>query len=216
MLAFRKWILVVMALAIVATCAQSRPDDKDTKKGKHQAKLIAEEGAIEVMLLRHKAVQDELKLTDDQTKKIKEFAAKQWKRAQGVHELEEGKQEETWKEMTKENQKFLTDTLTKPQITRINQIGMQKVGLVWITRADVAKALNLTADQKKKLHEAQKTAHKEMHDAIHTGKDEGRKEKIEALHKAHGKVLFGVLTDDQKATWKKLRGEPFKADLSKD
>jgi len=222
MLAFRKWVLVVATLAIVAMCAEARPDDKDKetkkeKKAKHQAKLIAEEGAVRMMLLHHhKAIRDDLKLTEEQAKKLKEYTAKQWKKAQSVHELEKDKQEAAWKEMRAQNKKFLEDTLTKEQLKRLEQIAMQVAGLLWVTRSDIAKELKLTKEQRKKLHELQKKAHEEMHALVHAEKEAGREEKIRAMVKLNKKRLLDVLTDDQKAEWKKLAGEMFKGDLSKD
>jgi len=222
MLEFRKWVLVAVVLAIVAVCAEpARPaqkeKDKAAKKAKHKEKLVAEEGAIKLILLRHKSVRDDLKLTDKQADKIRDFASRQWKKAQSVSDIQDKeKRESQWKAMGKENQKFLRDALSKDQFKRLEQIGMQVGGLAWVTRPDIARELKLTADQKKKAHELQKKAHKEMHDILHGEKVKDPDAKLRALGKTNRKRLWDLLTDDQKATWKKLRGEPFKGDLSKD
>src|SRR5438552_2779990 len=117
MLEIRKWLLVVAALAVVAVCvepAQPAQKEKDkTKKQKRKEKLVAEEGAIKLILLRHKSVRDDLKLTDKQAEKIRDFAARQWKKAQSVADVEDKeKREAQWKALGKENQKFLRDTLS--------------------------------------------------------------------------------------------------------
>jgi len=216
MLEFRKWALVAFALAVVGVCAApARPAQKD-RAGKKE-KLVAEEGAIKVILLRHKSVRDDLKLSDKQAGKVRDFAARQWKKAQGVADLEDKeKREARWKAMGKENDNFLRETLSKEQYRRLEQIGMQVAGLAWVTRPDIARELKLTDDQKKKYRDLQKTAHKEMHDILHGDRIKDPDDKLRELGKTNRKRLWDLLTDDQQATWKRLRGEPFKGDLSKD
>jgi hypothetical protein len=217
MLEFRKWALPAAALAVVALCGQpARPAQKDTKKERGREKLIAQEGAIEIVLMRHKAVRDDLKLTDQQAAKVREFASKQWKRAQEVGGLPTDKQASTWKEMARQDEQFLRDTLSADQRMRLEQIGIQVAGLLWVTRPDVARKLNLTDEQKKKAREVRRTAHKEMQEAVYGGSDEGREARIRAQVKANRKRLMDLLTEEQRATWKRLAGPPFKGDLSKD
>ena len=57
-----------------------------------KAKLVPEEGAIELVLLRHKAVRDDLKLTHREARKIHEFTEEQWKKAQEAEELADAKE----------------------------------------------------------------------------------------------------------------------------
>jgi len=58
----RNWTLTLVALAVWA--APARPDDSD--------RMVPQEGAVHVMLLRQKSVRDALKLTEDEAKKIHE------------------------------------------------------------------------------------------------------------------------------------------------
>ena len=69
----RKW-----TLALVALCACSLP----ARAADDKPKPVPEEGALEVVLLRHKAVRDDLKLTHREARKIHEFTEQQWKKAQ--------------------------------------------------------------------------------------------------------------------------------------
>jgi len=213
------WILILAVLASVAVWTEpARPADKDkeAKKAERQEKLVAQEGAIEIVLLRHKAIQEDLKLSAAVAKKVEDFSTKQWKKAHEVRELAEDKREPKWKEMTKENETFLKDTLTADHLKRLDQIGIQVAGLLWVTRSDIAKQLGLTAEQRKEARNLQQKAHKEMHTLINSDTKEEKVDQYLALQETNRKRLMGLLTADQKAVWKKLSGEKFKGDLSKD
>jgi hypothetical protein len=219
MIELRRWLLAVLALAaVVAWSAQARPEEGKEKKGKKggQSKLIAEEGAIEMMLLGHKSVQDDLMVSEANRKKISDFANKQWKKAKEVAAMPKGKQNEEWQALEKENEKFLKDTLSEKQRKRLDQIGMQEVGLLWVTRKDIAKELKITKEQRKELHEARHKAHQEFSAIVNSEETTGVDAKLKKLREKNQKRLMDLLTAEQKTKWKDLAGEKFKGDLSKD
>jgi Spy/CpxP family protein refolding chaperone len=203
---FGKWVL---AVGLVATGLSAARSEEPTKKGR----IIAEEGAVELMLLRQKSVQDELKLTKEECDKIHTFADGQWAKAEEYHKMDAEKAKGEWEKLGKANEKFVHDTLTPEQHKRLTQIGMQVAGLIWVLDAKVSKELNLTDDQKLKIKEMHKAAHKEYEEAVHAADKAGREAKFEELRKAHRKELLAVLTDDQKAKWKEMAGEPFKGKI---
>jgi hypothetical protein len=160
-------------------------------------------------------VQKELNLNDVHGKKIHEFASQQWKKAMEIHKLPAAEQDAKYEALTRENEKFLADILSSEQKKRLDQIGMQVAGLLWAGRPDVSSALKLTSDQRKKLQEVHKDAHK---DAVHimkdTTKDENaRQAELKALHETNKKRLMELLTPDQKEIWKSLTGPEFKGEL---
>lgn len=198
-----KWILAVSLIALGGVGVRAAEPEK----------IVAHEGAMRFILLRQASVQEELKLTKEQVDKIEKFGDEQWKKAQDVHKLDAAKAKPEWDKMHAENQKFLADTLKPEQAKRLDQIGMHVAGLLWVMDPTVSSALGLTSDQKKKIEELHKAAHKDTEDAVHMTDKAARATKLEELRKAHHKELIAVLTDAQKTKWKELAGDPFKGKI---
>jgi len=59
-------------------------------------KMIAHEEVIELLLLRQKSVQEDLKIDAEKSKKIREFCHKQHEAAEEVHKLPEAEQKGKW------------------------------------------------------------------------------------------------------------------------
>jgi uncharacterized protein YchJ len=205
------WKRILLVLAVFTVALWGRPVLSADKE-----QVVPDEGALEVILMRHKAVRDALHLTDDQAKEIKEFATRQWKKAQAMADLREEQRREKFDAMAKENHKFLRDTLKPEQHRRLHQIAIQVAGLLMVTHPDVAKEIHLTAEQKKKAEHLQEEARKEFRKEIHSEATEGRETRMEEMRQANRKRLMGLLTPEQKAKWKKMAGEKFTGDLSKD
>ncbi|HVA46585.1 MAG TPA: hypothetical protein VNH11_09445 [Pirellulales bacterium] len=176
-------------------------------------KLVPEEGATEVMLLLQPAVCDDLKLSKDERDKIHKFASAQWEKAQKVSKLGENERDREFKEMTKDNERFLKDTLTADQRKRFDQILLQVAGLLWVTRPEIASKLNLSADQKKRAKELQQEARHEMEELIHSTSDEKKEQELQELRATSRKRLMSLLSDEQKSKWKEMRGEPLKGEI---
>jgi Spy/CpxP family protein refolding chaperone len=204
MIKFGTWVSAIFAVTVLAVPAQ--PADEN--------ELIAEEGALEIVLLRQHDVQKDLKLTDVHGKKIHEFATQQWTKVKEIHKLPKGEQDAKYDVLTKENDKFLSDILSPEQRKRLDQIGMQVAGLLWAGRSETASALKLTSDQKKKLQELHKEAHKDAVAILKEAKDEDAKhEELKKLHETNRKRLMELLSPEQKETWKVLAGPEFKGEL---
>jgi Spy/CpxP family protein refolding chaperone len=204
MMKFGTWALAVASVTLATNTG--RPAD--------DSEMIAESGAMEIVLLRQPSVQKELKLTDVHGKKIHEFASEQWKKAREIHKLPANEQDAKYDMLTKENEKFLSDTLTPEQRKRLDQIGLQVAGLLLAGRPDVASALKLTSDQKKKLEELHKEGHKEAVAILKDTKDDSTKqEEFKKLHEMHRKQLLSLLTPEQQETWKTMAGPEFKGEL---
>ncbi len=200
---FRMWALALAALALGVTPA--RPAEK---------KIVPEEGAVQVMLLRQKSVQEALNLTADETKKIYEFTDRQWRKAQRAEELSPAEHNKAYDQLTEENQKFLHEILEPDQLKRLDQITLQVAGLLWVTQPGVASALKLTDEQKARARQFQQEARDEMHDALSSETEAGRQKKLQELRANSHERLFELLTDEQEAKWKELIGEPFRGQLS--
>lgn len=176
-------------------------------------KLVPEEGAIEIILLRQDAVRQDLQLTAEEAKKIDEFCDTQWTKAQEISELNESERDKTFAEMTKENERFISETLTKEQRKRLDEIMLQVAGLLWVTRPEVASRLELTAEQKKKAETMQQIARDETEQLLHATKDEQKDAKLRELRQTSRERLMSLLTDSQKTKWRQMTGQPLRGEL---
>jgi Spy/CpxP family protein refolding chaperone len=203
MYTFRKSLVALAALTMWSAAACPAEDEK----------VIAREDAIEVMLMRQKSVQDDLKITPEQSDKIHAFADKQWKRVRAMKDLSEAERNRGFEKMAKANRDFLKNTLTPEQVKRLNQIAMQVAGLLWVMRSDVAAELNLTDEQKQKIRELHDEARKEAQEALRSNNGSVEEEKFREMRQSNRKRLMSVLTDEQKAKWKEMAGTPFRGQL---
>ncbi|HEY2250851.1 MAG TPA: hypothetical protein VGH74_07305 [Planctomycetaceae bacterium] len=177
-------------------------------------KMVPEEGAIELMLLRQQSVQRELKLTADEVEKINKFAAQQWAKAQKAHETSATEQDKTFKDMAQENHSFIEKTLKKEQAKRMHEIVLQKTGILALTRKDVASKLKLTDDQIKKAHNLQREARRDAEELLHTTQKDQKRAKFRQLEETGRKHVMELLNDEQETTWKEMTGQPFTGDLA--
>jgi Spy/CpxP family protein refolding chaperone len=208
MRACRKWTFALAALCVCSVPARAA-DDKP--------KVIPERGAIELVLLRHKAVRDDLKLTRPEARRIHEFTEQQWKKEQEVEAIaDEKERDRRFEEMTREDERFLEEILKPEQKKRLDQITLQVAGLLWLARDEVAAALKLTDEQKQKLVEYQKAAHKEMEELLHSETRRDRQAELRKHQEACKLRVLELLTDEQEAKYNELIGEPFRGELKFD
>lgn len=204
----RPWGVLVLAI-LAAWSAPVRTASAEEER------MVPEAGAIQVMLLRQKSVREDLHLTPEESKKIEDFTSQQWEKAQKIHELKDrDEQDRKYEALSKENEKFLDQVLEPSERQRLNEITLQKAGLAWITRPEIASKLGLTAEQKEKAAQLQKEARKEMHDVLHSdASSEVKHNRLKAHHDALQKRLMDLLTDEQEVKWKEMSGAPFKGEL---
>ena len=201
----RKWTLTLAALCVCSAPARAA-DDKP--------KAVPEQGAIELVLLRHKAVRDDLKLTRDEARKIHEFTEQQWKKEQEAEAIaDEKERDRRFDEMTRDDERFLGEILTPEQKKRLDQITLQVAGLLWITRPEIAATLKLTDEQKQKVVDLQKAARKEMEELLYSETRRDRQAELRKHQEACKQRVLELLTDEQEAKYHELAGEPFRGEL---
>ena len=206
---FWKWALVLTVPVVWATTA--RPADEPPKQ--RGLRMVAEEEAMELVLLRQKSVREDLKLPHEETEKIFEFTAKQYDAAEKARELPEDQRQAAFDRLVREDEAFLAAHLTPDQRKRLEQISMHLTGLMWVTRPAIVEALKLTDDQKQKAREYQKEAREKIMEVLKSENKEERKEKIAELHKANHDRLHSLFTDEQRTKWHELAGPPFKGEI---
>ena len=168
------------------------------------------------MLLGSEGVQKELKLTDEQKTKVKEFTDAQREKMRDAFaggQPDPEKFAEFRKTATEAAEKLVKDTLNADQQKRFKQLQYQAMGVRAFSNEDVTKALKLTDDQKEKIKGLSEEMQKDMQDLredLRGGGDaatEARK-KMQALNKDDLAKAADTLTSDQKKEWKELTGDP--------
>jgi RNA polymerase sigma factor (sigma-70 family) len=192
--------------------------------------------------LVRKSVQRELKLKEEQRKKVRALEAKHQRDLRGLLPQnplaafnDPAAAMKTMRDapvkmqqLSKEVDEAIDRMLSAEQGRRLREVTLQLRGGHALNDADVVEALKLTKDQKAKLQEIQREAMREMQDvafqamgdAVRGGfnpaafqKNSGRvAEKMQELWKEQGDRMLEVLTSEQKDEWRKLTGEPFKGE----
>lgn len=168
-------------------------------------------GGVGVMLLLgQESVQKELKLSDEQVKKIQELGTKQREAFQGLRDLSQEERRTKMQELTKANDKAIGEILKPDQLKRARQIALQRQGAAAVLNEEVAKTLNITDDQKQKIREIQTKSREELQGV---GFDEDGRKKREEVRKQTNEKAMAVLTAEQKAKLKEMQGEPFTGEI---
>src|SRR5262249_30681216 len=129
---------------------------EDPAFAQRQARRGAGSGMPPIMPLGQKSVQENLKLSDVQVKQLKEFGAKMQKESAGLRDLSEDERRAKFQELRKEGDKQVAKILDKKQAKRLKQISLQLQGTMAYSNPEVAKALDLSDDQKKQIADIQK------------------------------------------------------------
>jgi hypothetical protein len=167
-----------------------------------------------VMLLNRPQVQEDLKLTEEQVKQVKEVFQKVKKEIADLQDLEGPTRFDKMAAKFQEADRAAGRVLRPEQGKRLKQLGLQLQGVRALLTPDVARELGLSDEQKRKIKEAQEEARKQggklREDAA--SRTEARKQ-LAGLMKANTEKVQALLTDEQRAKWKEMLGEPFKGDL---
>ena len=201
----RTFFTLVLALAVPAGFAAAE---------EKTAPIAPETTTSQLLLLRQKSVQKELKLDEDTVKKIMEFTNKEADEyGKALKDLKGKERAAKFEELEKANKKFLEDNLSEEQRKRLAQITLQVTGLYQLGRPEVVKLLNLTEEQQTKFEEMQKEARKALEGIIASTERAGKNEKLAKLRAETNKMILAALTDEQKAKVKEIVGEPFTGEI---
>jgi hypothetical protein len=195
------WVFVLTVSAACVQIAQSAE------------KVVPQGTTVQLLLLRQKSVQEELKLTPEVVKKVMDFTNKQADSFRGDLKLGKEEAKAKVKALGNENKQFLEMTLTPVQNKRLRQVTLQVTGLYQLTRSDVAKVLNLTKAQQLKFKALRKVTRKKLGLMLEAKSPQVRKELFSKLRAETRKKIRAILTKEQKAKVKQLVGKQFKGDI---
>jgi hypothetical protein len=171
-------------------------------------------------LLLNKSVQEELKLNDDQKAALAKVQEKQREAMQKAFadgdrqkafETMRTVREETKKEVDKWKE---AGGLKPEQAKRLRQIELQNMHFRAFADADVQKELKMTDKQKEEVKEVTEGVNKDVTELRNSAQNPRElRPKIQALEKEATEKVAGLLTEDQKKTWKEMVGEPFEVKM---
>ena len=168
-----------------------------------------------LMLLGQESVQKELKLTDEQTKKVDELRQKTREKFQEIFGGDEAERPKKMQELNEENRKAIDALLSPEQSKRLKQIVYQQRGAAALADPEAAKALNLSEEQQEKVKTINQEMQAAMRELFTPGQppDDDTRKKMDDVRKSSGEKLLAVLSPEQKTKWTQLQGEPFKGEI---
>ncbi len=140
---------------------------------------------------------------------------KQREEFQGLRDLSQEERREKMQGLARtraaELVKGMGGILKPEQVKRFEEIQLQQSGASAFSSPRVQEGLKLTADQKTKLREIIEESSQAMRETFQDLQSdrEGAMKKMAELRKQATEKAFGVLTEDQKKSWKGMAGEPF-------
>ena len=170
-------------------------------------------------LIGNPAVQKELKLTDDQTEKAKEFAeGYREKSRESMAKLEGLEGEERMKKSAELNMvnakagmKDVEGMLKPEQTKRFKQIVFQARGPEALTDPEIAKSLKVTPEQAEKVKSLLEDQRAESRAAMQdsNGDRQAMMQAMLKLRKETATKALALMSAEQKAMYKEMGGEPF-------
>lgn len=172
-------------------------------------------------LVNRPDVQTELKITDDQKKKLEAISqkARDDRRAM-MEEMRGGGGDreammEKMRTMQTAQEKAIGEVLTAEQKKRVSELAVQMAGSRYAMTPEGEKALGITADQKSKLQELQRKQMEAMQGLFERMRNgEVQREEMQSTMEKATKVMdeeiAKILTAEQKTKLDELKGKPFK------
>lgn len=175
-----------------------------------------------VQLLQLEQVQQELKLSDEQTQQVRQISEDV--RTQMREAFQGGGGPEAREQIQKvaaDAEEKVKDVLKEDQAKRLNEIVVQVTGPEVLARdRELAERLDVSRDQQREIREIVQEQQEKRRELFAGARGEGRerfaeiRDKMEEIRKETDERILGALSDEQKQKWEQLKGEPFELDRS--
>jgi Spy/CpxP family protein refolding chaperone len=206
-------LLAALAAASLATWAAAQAPRPGPARTLNKAEL-----------LQNKSVQDELKITREQNRKLREVA-REFEEAHRdeiarVRQEKDGRKGFELRRAALETMtRAMNDILTSEQIKRLGQIEIQAQGAGALVRSEVQKELNLSDRQREEIRSLADAGEKEVRETLKTPPADPKGwveigKKIRKIHQNTEERALAVLSDEQRKTWKEMTGEPFELKMA--
>ena len=220
-------LAMMLVLGVAFACAAQAQAAEGSRSGSRRG---FSRGSL-LGLLRLEQVQKEMKLSEEQTAKVKELVeklgAEMREQYTALREIEDRAQRRA--KMTELRDQFdnkvreqLHDVLEREQMMRLYQIRMQVRPVVdSLANRYVVRRLELTEEQQKKVAEiAKETQAKqsELFGAMRDASDEQRSEAFQKLRQVRSDAdekALAVLTAEQKEAFENMKGEKIELEMER-
>jgi hypothetical protein len=208
-----RFAMLSFSLTMLALLASAASAQESARRGRGFGRLFV---IPKVALARVDEVRAELKLNDEQAKKIDALNDELSEGNRTVFEDAQGDWTKVREGMTKiarEVNAKLDEVLDDAQQTRVQEIYVQVNGTGALQDEAVAAGLKLTDEQQEQLQKVRDASRQAFMDAgLRDLDEEARTKKIEELAKDRDDQALAVLTDDQRAALDKMKGAELKID----
>jgi Asp-tRNA(Asn)/Glu-tRNA(Gln) amidotransferase C subunit len=210
-------LLVFVGLMCAQAAAQDIPQEarNDIAKNLHGPFMVFRD-----------AVQEELKLTDEEKEKLEEHLREQLPDImpffESLQDVQGEEREAKLKAFRKKAHEKLTPvlkaTLKQDQTKRLHQLMLQQEGALalWHGEPAIGKELKITDEQRKQfmaiVQDLQKKVGPLIKEAQSGGDPQEIRPKVMKIKKEHEDQIEALLTDAQKKQWKEMLGKPVALD----
>jgi hypothetical protein len=209
-----RWACILFAVVAILLSKSMLPGQAPQDSDRFVA------GGLPDQLLQHPDVQEALKLTPQQVKRINEIRRavheKHQKELDKLRDLDPQERRRGQavldRAVSQEIMQAVGRVLQAEQSKRLEQIHRQQQGLRAFSDPTVDKALRLTDDQRENIKKIGEDAAREARMLFRTVAQSGFPETLKKLEKMRRKAIeqaVALLTDEQRKVWQGLLGEPF-------
>jgi hypothetical protein len=193
----------------------TRPSGRALERAIPQQALAS--AALGNSLLKNRSVQQELKLSDDQIKRIdrtiQSMQAKYVNEAQSLSALDQTAQRRQYSvlfaRISTQTRAELAEILGPEQQKRLTQIELQRQGIAAFVNPAVQKPLKLTGEQQTKVKGIYQDAMKETRSLPQGGRGTTNSAALTKIRQQAVARVMDLLTAEQKNEWKQMTGETF-------
>ncbi|MFG0288140.1 MAG: hypothetical protein ACF8CQ_08200 [Rhodopirellula sp. JB044] len=123
------------------------------------------------------------------------------------------KMQEEQKEQSAKYRELLGEVLDFDQMERLDELVLQRRGLVALGDTEIQDAIKMSDEQREKLQTVRSEQEEKMRERMRTlmqsGDRNGMREKMEEIREEIEQDVMAVLTSEQKAKFEEMKGEPF-------
>ena len=203
-------IVLIVGVGLVLSMAESAVAQRRGQGGLRLGE------ATSTQLLQIAAVQNELKITDEQKTKaaaVNETVTSGRRQIFAANSKDSKERAPKVAELNKQADAEIEKILNDAQNKRLKQIVLQANGAAELQKDEIQKALSFTEEQKSQIAEIRKENLKARRDGLAQLQGAARSTKDAELYREADKKLLKVLRSDQSKQFEQMQGEKIKLDL---